>query len=91
VHFKLHFSPQSDRRTSFRDLFLKTKKSIISAPVRLIDGLTPDLNISVLNRLIWERKSIGVKVVMNASSDGGYTVTNNGKTDHRRSSRESSH
>jgi hypothetical protein len=41
--------------------------------------------------LIWDRKSIDVKVVMNASSDGGYTVTNDGKTDHRRSSRESSH
>jgi hypothetical protein len=28
------------------------------------------------------RKSIDVKVVMNASSDRGYTVTNDGKTDH---------
>ena len=50
--------------------------------MRLIDGLTPDLNMSVFNRLIWDRKSIDVKVVMNASSDGGYTVTNDGKTDH---------
>ena len=48
--------------------------------MRLIDGLTPDLNMSVFNRLIWDHKSIDVKVVMNASSDGGYTVTKNGST-----------
>ena len=48
--------------------------------MRLIDGLTPDLNMSVFNRLIWDRKSIDVKVVMNASSDRGYTVTKDGKT-----------
>ncbi len=44
VHL-LRFSPQFDHQT---------KKSIYSAPVRLIDGLTPDLSISVLNRLIWK-------------------------------------
>ena len=55
--------------------------------MRLIDGLTPDLNMSVFNRLIWDRKSIDVTVVMNASSDGGYTVTKDGKTIER-SSRE---
>ncbi len=54
VHLKLHFSPQFDRY-----IFWKLKSWFISAPVRLIDGLTPDLSLSVSNRFSFLTNSIG--------------------------------
>ena len=39
--------PIFDRKCNF---LVQTKKSIYSAPVRLIDGLTPDLSMSVSYR-----------------------------------------
>jgi hypothetical protein len=40
-------------KKDFIIFLFKTKKSIISAPVRLIDGLTPDLSLFVSNEFLF--------------------------------------